>query len=72
MDWKLQRVALRKMAHLNNARDLQTLGQLPGNRLKSLKGRLSDYHSIRINDQWRVIFRWKNGDAYNVQIVDYH
>jgi len=44
----------------------------PANRLEKLKGDLSRFHSIRINDQWRIIFRWTDGDAFDVQIVDYH
>ena len=44
----------------------------PGNRLERLKGRWKDFYSIRINDQWRVIFRWSGGNAFNAQVVDYH
>jgi proteic killer suppression protein len=48
------------------------LGVLPGNRLEALKGRLKGYHSIRINDQWRVTFKWEDGAAIEVAVVDYH
>lgn len=57
---------------LNAAQDLKDLKVPPGNRLEALKGELRSKHSIRINDQWRVVFRWKNGDAYDVEVDDYH
>ena len=57
---------------LNNARDLTDLRVPPANRLERLKGRRRSQHSIRINDQWRVCFRWSRGGAYDVEIVDYH
>jgi toxin HigB-1 len=65
-------VAIRKLDLLNAAHELQDLRLPPGNRLEALKGELRGKHSIRINDQWRVIFRWENGDAHEVEIVDYH
>ena len=67
----LREVAQRKLQYLNAATRLEDLKTPPGNRLERLKGELSGYHSIRVNDQWRVVFRWKDG-AYEVQIVDYH
>ena len=63
--------ALRKMDVLNAAHKLDDLRSPPGNRLEALKGNLAGYHSIRVNDQWRVIFRWNNG-AHDVSLVDYH
>ncbi|MEX2410827.1 MAG: type II toxin-antitoxin system RelE/ParE family toxin [Candidatus Paceibacterota bacterium] len=68
----IQNIARRKLRMLNNAQDLNDLRIPPANRLEKLKGDLIEYHSIRINRQWRVIFQWKNRDAYNVEIVDYH
>jgi toxin HigB-1 len=68
---ELRHVAQRKLQYLNVAARLDDLRSPPGNRLEALKGRLAGYHSIRINDQWRVLFRWRDG-AYEVQIVDYH
>lgn len=67
-----ERVAQRKLAMLNAAVVLQDLKVPPGNQLEKLKGRRSSQHSIRINDQWRVCFLWKDGNAYDVQIEDYH
>lgn len=57
---------------LHRAQSLQDLRVPPGNRLEALKGNRQGQHSIRINDQWRVCFRWEAGDAYDVEIVDYH
>jgi len=64
--------ALRKLDMLDAAESLIDLRSPPGNRLELLKGRLAGKHSIRINDQWRLVFRWTDGDAYEVQVVDYH
>jgi toxin HigB-1 len=57
---------------LSNARSLRDLRVPPGNRLEALTGSRAGQHSIRINDQWRVCFRWREGDAHDVEIVDYH
>lgn len=57
---------------IDAAVELNTLRIPPGNRLESLKGSRKDQYSIRINDQWRICFMWKAGDAYNVEVVDYH
>ena len=57
---------------LNNANDLNDLRVLPGNRLEALSGNRRGQHSIRINDQWRICFTWHQGNAYRVEIVDYH
>jgi proteic killer suppression protein len=64
--------AERKLVILDSATTLDTLRALPGNRLEPLKGDRKGQHSIRINDQWRLCFRWDGGDAYDVEIVDYH
>lgn len=64
--------AKRKLDYLSRARDLNDLRVPPGNRLEALKGERRGQHSIRINDQWRICFRWHRGDAYDVEIVDYH
>ncbi len=68
----ISRVALRKLIQMNQAGTLLDLAVPPGNRLKALKGRFSGYHSIRINDQWRIIFRWTDSGPEEVAIVDYH
>jgi proteic killer suppression protein len=57
---------------LDSATDLNTLRVPPGNRLQTLKGDRKGQHSIRIKDQWRICFKWKTGDAYDVEIADYH
>ncbi len=69
---EIQNVARRKLRMLNNAQEVNDLRIPPANRLEKLKGDLKDYYSIRINNQWRIIFQWKNNDAYVVKIVDYH
>ena len=68
----IQRIALRKLLVLDAAGSLNDLRIPPSNRLEKLSGDREGQHSIRINDQWRVCFRWKAGDAFNVEIVDYH
>jgi proteic killer suppression protein len=68
----IQPVARRKLRMLNNAATLEDLRIPPANRLEALKGDRRGQHSIRINDQWRICFRWKDGDAHDVEIVDYH
>jgi len=68
----IQGVARRKLRMLNNAMSLEDLRVPPANRLETLKGDRKGQHSIRINDQWRICFRWKDGDAFDVAIVDYH
>ena len=69
---EIQQIARRKLRMLNNARSLNDLRVPPANRLEALHGNRNGQHSIRINDQWRVCFRWTDGDAYDVEIVDYH
>jgi len=68
----LQRVALRKLRQLDAAVTLEDLRVPPGNRLEKLSRDRAGQHSVRINDQWRVCFRWVGGDAHDVEIVDYH
>ncbi|MEO8621169.1 MAG: type II toxin-antitoxin system RelE/ParE family toxin [bacterium] len=68
----LQRTMLRKLTIVDAAETVIDLRSPPGNRLEKLHGDRAGQHSIRINDQWRICFRWKDGDAYDVQIVDYH
>ena len=69
---EIQQVARRKLRMLNNSLNLNDLIIPPFNNLEKLKGELKDFHSIRINDQWRIIFHWENGHSYNVEIIDYH
>jgi proteic killer suppression protein len=69
---EIQDVARRKLRMMNNASDVNDLRIPPANRLEKLKGNLQDYFSIRINNQWRIIFKWMNNDAYDITIVDYH
>ncbi len=68
----IERSALRKLDILDAAADLRTVASLPGNRLERLKGDRKNQSSIRINDQWRIVFQWIEGDAFDVEIVDYH
>jgi len=68
----IERPARRKLLYLSQARTLQDLLVPPGNRLEALKGGRKGQHSIRVNDQWRICFRWWEGHAHDVEIVDYH
>ena len=68
----IQQTALRKLRMLNRSTTLADLRVPPANRLAKLRGDRAGQYSIRINDQWRICFTWRNGDAYNVEIVDYH
>jgi proteic killer suppression protein len=68
----LHRVAWKKLAILDAAEQLDDLRVPPGNRLEKLSGNREGQHSIRINDQWRICFRWREGNAYEVEITDYH
>ncbi len=69
---QIQQVARRKLLLVHQARRLEDLRAPPGNRLEALKGGRAGQHSVRINDQWRLCFRWRGEDAYDVEIVDYH
>jgi proteic killer suppression protein len=68
----MQATALRKLRLLNQARALSDLRVPPGNRLEALKGDRTGQYSIRVNDQWRICFAWREGGPANVQIADYH
>ncbi len=68
----IHQIALRKLKMLNRSKSLADLRVPPANRLERLKGSRAGQYSIRINDQWRICFRWGSGDAYDVEIVDYH
>lgn len=68
----VQQTGRRKLRMLNNAQNMMDLTVPPSNKLEKLKGNLKDYYSIRINDQWRIIFKWNSGNAFEVAIIDYH
>jgi toxin HigB-1 len=68
----IQQIALRKLRMINNSRTLNDLRVPPANRLEKLKRDREGQLSIRINDQWRICFKWQNGDAHEVEITDYH
>ncbi|KJR40857.1 Plasmid maintenance system killer [Candidatus Magnetoovum chiemensis] len=65
-------IGIRKLDYLNAAASIDDLKAPPGNRLEQLKGDRKDFYSIRVNDQYRIVFRFNDGDAYDVEIVDYH
>ncbi len=69
---EIQKTARRKLVYLDEADTLQDLLAPPGNRLETLRAERAGQHSIRINDQWRICFRWKQPHAYEVEITDYH
>ena len=69
---ELRRTARRKLLYLHDAAELMDLRVPPGNRLEALRGKYKGKHSIRINEQWRIVFRWQNGNAFEVEVVDYH
>ena len=72
LPYEIQEIGRRKLRMLNNSNNLTDLKVPPSNKLEKLKGRLKAFYSIRINDQWRIIFRWNNANAFEVEIVDYH
>lgn len=72
IDSRIHETALRKLRYLDAATTLDDLRVPPGNRLEALKGKLAGSHSIRVNDQWRIVFRWKDGRAHDVTVQDYH
>ena len=69
---EVQEIARRKLRMLNNSQNLTDLMIPPSNRLEKLKGTLKNFYSIRVNDQWRIIFKWNNGNANEVELIDYH
>jgi len=69
---EIQKIGRRKLRMLNNSQNLMDLKIPPSNRLEKLTGKLKEYHSIRINDQWRIVFNWKNNNLHQVKIMDYH
>ncbi|MFA7445707.1 MAG: type II toxin-antitoxin system RelE/ParE family toxin [Flavobacteriaceae bacterium] len=69
---EIQEVARRKLRMLNNSVDVSDLRIPPSNHLEKLKGNLKDFYSIRINNQWRIVFKWENSNALEVEIIDYH
>ena len=69
---EVQKVGRRKLRMINNSIDINDLRIPPSNHLEKLKGNLKDFYSIRINDQWRIIFKWEAGQAQEVEIIDYH
>ena len=72
MPIEIQEIGRRKLRMLNNSQNLADLRIPPSNRLEKLSGKMSDFYSIRINDQWRIVFMWLDGNASEVGIVDYH
>jgi proteic killer suppression protein len=68
----IQKIMRRKLRMLNNSIELNDLKIPPSNNLEPLKGDRKGQHSIKVNDQWRICFEWKDGDCYNIEIVDYH
>ena len=69
---EIQQIGRRKLRMLNNSQNITDLKVPPSNRLEKLSGKLKDFYSIRINDQWRIIFKWENNHASEVEIIDYH
>jgi proteic killer suppression protein len=69
---EIQQIGRRKLRKLANSQNIQDVRIPPSNRLEKLSGKAKDYYSIRINDQWRVVFQWINNHAHEVEIVDYH
>ncbi|RUA35827.1 MAG: plasmid maintenance system killer family protein [Bacteroidetes bacterium] len=69
---EIQNIARRKLRMINNSQDLQDLRIPPSNRLEKLGGNLNEFYSIRVNKQWRIIFKWENGNCFEIEITDYH
>ncbi|MFD2908608.1 type II toxin-antitoxin system RelE/ParE family toxin [Flavobacterium ardleyense] len=69
---EIQEIGRRKLRMLNNSIDINDLKIPPSNRLEKLKGNLKEYYSIRVKNQWRIIFRWENNNAFEVKFIDYH
>ena len=69
---EIQQIGRRKLRMLNNSQNLIDLKVTPSNKLEKLSGKMSDFYSIRINDQWRIVFKWDDGNSSDVTIMDYH
>ena len=69
---EIQNIGRRKLRMLNNSQNIMDLRIPPSNRLEKLSGKFKDFYSMRINDQWRIVFKWNNGNATEVEIMDYH
>ena len=69
---EIQQIGRRKLRMLNNSQNLKDLRIPPSNKLEKLSGKMSDFYSIRINDQWRIVFKWEDGNASEVTLIDYH
>ncbi len=69
---EIQQIGRRKLRMIHNSQSINDLRIPPSNRLEKLSGKLSEFYSIRINDKWRIIFKWENNQAYEVEIIDYH
>ncbi len=69
---EIQNIGRRKLRMINNSVDLADLRIPPSNRIEKLSGKLKEFYSIRINDQWRIMFKWNSGNAFEVEIIDYH
>ena len=72
LPFKVQTIGRRKLRMLNNSQNITDLKIPPSNRLEKLSGKMKDFYSIRINDQWRIVFKWDDGNANEVTIIDYH
>lgn len=69
---EVQKIGRRKLRMINNSVNIADLRIPPANKLEKLSGKLKDFYSIRINDQWRIIFKWDAGNTFEVEIIDYH
>ena len=72
LPFEIQIIGRRKLRMLNNSQDIKDLKIPPSNRLEKLSGKMKDFHSIRINDRWRIVFKWEKGHSKDVKIIDYH
>jgi len=70
--FEIQQIGRRKLRMINNSVSMIDLRIPPSNRLEKLSGKRKDYHCVRINDQWRIIFKWQSGHSFEVEIIDYH
>ena len=72
LPWEIQEICRRKLRMLNSSQSINDLKVPPSNRLEKLSGKLKEYYSIRVNDQWRIIFKWISNNAFEAEIIDYH